>query len=100
MRELKKHNFSKVFDLQNSSRSKFYKKILFPNAGKEVWSSSITTLPANKNKDEFDKNSVLSRFVYQLKSSGINTNHTLAPDFSWSLTDITQIKQNHQLDLQ
>ena len=27
MRELKKHNFSKVFDLQNSSRTNFYKNI-------------------------------------------------------------------------
>ena len=29
MREIKKYNFSKVFDLQNSSRTNFYKKILF-----------------------------------------------------------------------
>ena len=30
MRELKKYNFSKVYDLQNSSRTSFYKRILFP----------------------------------------------------------------------
>ena len=36
MREIKKHNFSKVFDLQNSSRTTFYKSILFPKAGKEI----------------------------------------------------------------
>ena len=47
MREIKKHNFSKVFDLQNSSRTNFYKNILFPKAGNEVWSSSITTLPSD-----------------------------------------------------
>ena len=29
MREIKKHNFSKVYDLQNSSRTSFYKNILF-----------------------------------------------------------------------
>ena len=45
MRELKKYKFSKVFDLQNSSRTNFYKNILFPKADKIVWSSSITTLP-------------------------------------------------------
>ena len=44
MRELKKHKFSKVFDLQNSSRTSFYKKILFPKATQEIWSSSTTTL--------------------------------------------------------
>ena len=32
MRKLKKYKFIKVFDLQNSSRSSFYKKILFPYA--------------------------------------------------------------------
>ena len=56
MREIKKYNFSKVFDLQNSSRTNFYKNILFPKAGKEIWSSSTTTLPEGKNKSEFDKN--------------------------------------------
>ena len=67
MRELKKHNFSKVFDLQNSSRTNFYKNILFPKADYEIWSSSNTTLPDDKEKDEFDKTSVLERFDHQLK---------------------------------
>jgi ADP-heptose:LPS heptosyltransferase len=35
MRELKKYNFSKVYDLQNSSRTSFYKRILFPKATKK-----------------------------------------------------------------
>ena len=98
MRELKKHNFSKVFDLQNSSRTNFYKNILFPKADKVVWSSSITTLPLDKNKDEFDKSSVLERFDYQLKESGLNTTNTLRPDFSWASTDISEIKNFYQLD--
>ena len=98
MRELKKYNFSKVFDLQNSSRTNFYKNILFPKADKVVWSSSITTLPLDKNKDEFDKSSVLERFDYQLKESGLNTTNTLRPDFSWASTDISEIKNFYQLD--
>ena len=73
MREIKKHNFSKVFDLQNSSRTNFYKNILFPKAGKEIWSSSETTLPEGTSKKDFDKESVLERFDYQLKSSGVKT---------------------------
>ncbi len=32
MRTLKKKKFQKVYDLQNSSRTKFYKNILFPKA--------------------------------------------------------------------
>ena len=98
MKNIKKYSFSKVYDLQNSSRTAFYKKILFPKATKDIWSSSETTLPKGTSKQDFDKVSVLSRFNYQLKSSGINTNHTLNPEFSWSPSDISQIKNYYQLD--
>jgi len=98
MRKLKKHKFTKVFDLQNSSRTNFYKNILFPKADKEVWSSSLTTLPVDKKKDEFDKNSVLERFDHQLKSSGLDTSNTLIPDFSWASTDISEIRNFYKLN--
>ena len=98
MRELKKYNFLKVFDLQNSSRTNFYKSILFPKAGKEVWSSSFTTLPPEKSKDEFDKKSVLERFNYQLSGSNLNTSNTLKPDFSWAVTDISEIRNFYKLN--
>ena len=76
MKDIKKYKFSKVYDLQNSSRTSFYKNILFPRATKEIWSSTETTLPEGTTKDEFDKDTVLFRFENQLKSSGINTSHT------------------------
>ena len=98
MREIKKYNFSKVYDLQNSSRTSFYKNILFPKADKTIWCSTETTLPEGTTKKDFDKDSVLSRFDHQLKSSGINTNHTMKPDFSWSTVDIPEIKNNYELD--
>ena len=98
MRELKKYSFSKVYDLQNSSRTAFYKRVLFPKATKEIWSSTETTLPEGTSKQDFDKDSVLSRFDHQLKSSGIDTNHTMKPDFSWSTVDISEIKKNYELD--
>ena len=98
MKNIKKYNFSKVYDLQNSSRTDFYKRILFPNASKDIWSSTKTTLPEETTKDDFDKDSVLSRFEHQLKSSGINTSHTLSPDFSWSSSDISQIKNYYELE--
>ena len=98
MRKLKKYNFSKVFDLQNSSRTNFYKNIIFPKADKTIWSSSITTLPSDKNKDEFDKSSVLERFDHQLKDCGLNTTNTLKPDFSWASTNISKIINFYKLD--
>ena len=98
MKSIKKHNFFKVYDLQNSSRTSFYKKILFSNALKDIWSSTETTLPKGTEKKDFDNASVLERFDYQLKSSGINTKHTLSPNFKWSSSDISQIKSYYQLD--
>ena len=98
MRELKKFKFSKVFDLQNSSRTNFYKNILFPKAKKEIWSSSITTLPEVINKKEFDKHSVLDRFNHQLQTSGLKTSYTLNPDFKWACSEISQIKNYFKLD--
>ena len=84
MKNIKKFKFLKVYDLQNSSRTSFYKRILFPNAEKNIWSSTETTLPNGTTKQDFDKDSVLERLEYQLKSSGLITNHTMTPDFSWS----------------
>ena len=98
MRNIKKLKISKVYDLQNSSRTSFYKKILFPNSNFNVWSSSETTLPKDKTKEEFDKKSVLERFNHQLITSGINTNHTMLPNFSWSCTDISKIKSEYELE--
>ena len=67
MRELKKYNFSKVFDLQNSSRTSFYKNILFPKAIKILGLVLKQLYQQDINKEKFDKNSVLNRFDYQLK---------------------------------
>ena len=97
MRKIRKLKFVKVFDLQNSSRTSLYKKILFPNSNHYSWSSSQTTLPTNTSKEEFDKLSVLERFEHQLKTSGLNTKFTLKPNFNWSCTDISEINSKFEL---
>ena len=97
MKELKNHKFYKVFDLQNSSRTTFYRNILFPKAGHEIWSNSQTTLPPDETRGEFDKIAVLERFDRQLKTSGLNTTCTLKPDFSWASSDISEIKSFYNL---
>tara|TARA_Y100000590_G_scaffold172188_1_gene196940 strand:- start:1109 stop:2050 length:942 start_codon:yes stop_codon:yes gene_type:complete len=98
IKSIKKLNFQKVFDLQNSSRTKFYKKILYSKSNMNIWSSSETTLPNDKTKEEFDKYPVLDRFEHQLKSTGLHTEHTMKPDFNWSCSDISKIKQEYNLD--
>ena len=97
-RNLKNFSFKKIYDLQNSSRTTFYKNILFPKAKLDKWSSSETTLPTNISIEEFDKNPVLDRFDHQLKISGLNTLNTMKPDFSWACTNIDNIKNNYNLN--
>ena len=96
-RSLKNFNFQKVYDLQNSSRTAFYKNILFPKAKSNKWSSSETTLPADIVKEEFDKNPVLDRFDHQLKTSGLQTTNTMMPNFSWACSNIDNIKNKYDL---
>ena len=98
MRSIKKLNFQRVYDLQNSSRTKFYQKILFPNSNSNKWSSSETTLPNDKTKEEFDKKPVLDRFDHQLKTSGLTTKNTMLPDFAWACSDINNIKDQYKLE--
>ena len=98
MRKIKKLKVSKVYDLQNSSRTSFYKKILFPSSNYNIWSSSETTLPRDKTKEEFDKKSVLERFKHQLETSNIKTKFTMVPDFTWSCNDISKIKNDYKLE--
>ncbi len=98
MKRLKNFNFIKIYDLQNSSRTSFYQRILFPKSNKNKWSSSITTLPENKTKEEFDKIPVLKRFEHQLNMSGIKTKHVIFPNFNWACCNIDEIKKNYNLD--
>ena len=85
---LKKFNFLNVYDLQNSSRTLFYKRFLLKNSN---WSNTETSLKKGQKKSDFDKESVLERFKIQLDNSNIKTKHTLNPDFSWAAVNINQI---------
>jgi len=91
---LKKFNFSEVFDLQNSSRTLFYRKFLLH---RPKWSSTKTILKKKEKKSDFDKMPVLERFEIQLKNSDIRTNYTLKPDFSWAKVNVDKIT-NQYLD--
>ena len=78
-------NFNKVYDLQNSNRTNFYRQFLF---NIKDWSSS-KDIQENKYN-----NSVLQRFDEQLKKSNIQTYYTLKPDFSWA----AEHAKNYKLD--
>ena len=85
---LKKFNFTQVYDLQNSSRTSFYRKYLLRIS---KWSSTETTLDKGENKKDFDKDSVLRRFEIQLNRSGKKTKYTLKPDLSWAVLNVDKI---------
>ena len=87
-RLIKKFSFTHAYDLQNSSRTSFYRKFIF---NIKNWSSSRTTLPKNTTKKIFNKKSVLERFEHQLQASNIQTKYSLKPDFSWAAINVDQI---------
>ena len=89
---LNKFNFSKVFDLQNSARTSFYRKYLLNILN---WSSTETALEKGQKKRDFDNSSVLERFKIQLDNSEIKTKYTLLPDFSWAAVDIEKITNRY-----
>ena len=85
---INKYNFSHIYDLQNSSRTSFYRKYLLRGSN---WCSSETTLKKGEKKKDFDNESVLKRFKVQLENSNIETKYTLKPDFTWARINVDKI---------
>ena len=90
--KLLRYDISKVFDLQNSSRTKFYRKFIIKNA---EWSSTETSLELGQNKKDFDQDPVLDRMEIQLKKSGIGTEFTKNIDLNWATTDISRLLKQY-----
>tara|TARA_B100002052_G_C15819823_1_gene569960 strand:- start:304 stop:1239 length:936 start_codon:yes stop_codon:yes gene_type:complete len=86
---LNRFSFSKVFDLQNSSRTNFYRKFIFKND--VFWSGSNSFL--SKEESISQKNlPVLTRMEQQLERSGISDRKfTKKPDLTWALINIKSI---------
>ena len=94
-RMISEFEFIKIYDLQNSSRTSFYRKFLF---NKIEWSSTETTFTLKVNKKDFDNNSVLHRFDFQLTNSNVITKYTLKPKFSWAGENINDLKKKYNLE--
>ena len=89
---LAKYNFTKVYDLQNSSRTKFYKRFILKNV---EWSSTETSLEPGQKKSDFDRDPVLDRMEIQLKKSGIQTEFVKNIDLTWAISDISRLKKQY-----
>ena len=89
---LLKYDFSKVFDLQNSSRTKFYKRFIIK---KVEWSSTETALDPGQKKSDFDDEPVLDRMEIQLKKSGVETEFTKNIDLSWAVENTSHLVKKY-----
>ncbi|MBD1138551.1 glycosyltransferase family 9 protein [Pelagibacterales bacterium SAG-MED41] len=91
-KKLLRYDFSKVFDLQNSSRTKFYRRFILKNI---EWSSTETSLEPGQKKSDFDQDPVLDRLEIQLKKSGIDTEFTKNIDLDWATSDISRLLKQY-----
>ena len=91
-KKLLRYEISKVFDLQNSSRTKFYRRFIIK---KTEWSSADTSLELGQKKSDFDQNPVLDRMEIQLLKSGVETEFTRNIDLNWATTDISRLLKQY-----
>ena len=89
---LSKYNFSKVFDLQNSRRTKFYKNFILKKA---EWSSSVNTLEPGQTKKDFDNHPVLDRMELQLTKNNIPTKYVKNIDLAWANEDLSKLTDQY-----
>ena len=89
---LSKYNFSKVFDLQNSRRTRFYRNFILKNL---EWSSSLDALESGQSKKDFDTHPVLDRMELQLNKSNIPTKYIKNVDLSWAKEDLSKLTQQY-----
>ena len=89
---LSKYNFSKVFDLQNSRRTRFYRNFILKNL---EWSSSLDTLESGQSKKDFDSHPVLARMQLQLNKSNIPTKYIKNIDLTWAKEDLSKLTQQY-----
>ena len=91
-KKLTSYKFTHVFDLQNSSRTRFYSKHVL---NKCVWSSTIAILEPGQKKSDFDEEPVLKRMEIQLKRSGIKTLNVKKSNLNWAVVNIKNITKNY-----
>ena len=89
---LSKYNFSKVFDLQNSRRTRFYRNFILKNL---EWSSSLDALESGQSKRDFDTHPVLDRMELQLNKSNVPTRYIKNIDLSWAKEDLSKLTQQY-----
>jgi len=91
-KKLNVYNFTNVFDLQNSRRTKFYSKYIL---SLPKWSSTETILEPGQLKSDFDEEPILKRMEIQLQKSGIKTKNVNKSNLNWAVDSIKNITKNY-----
>ena len=86
---IQRFSFTKIFDLQNSSRTKFYRKFFF---NKNIFWSDSRSFTSKETLVSENQLPVLDRMELQLVRSGISeTKFTKKPDLTWAIKNINNI---------
>tara|TARA_A100001011_G_C14086403_1_gene746680 strand:- start:5 stop:937 length:933 start_codon:yes stop_codon:yes gene_type:complete len=85
-------SFKKVFDLQNSSRTNFYRNLFFRGIN---WSSTDTSLEHGQKRSDFDNEPVLKRMKIQLQKSDVKIKYTENLDLNWALINVKPLINQH-----
>ncbi len=92
-KKLERFAFTKIFDLQNSSRTQFYKKYIFK---KNIFWSNSKSFAKNEEILNEKRLPVLSRMKLQLGRAGIkDTSNTQKPDLNWAIKNINNITNKY-----
>lgn len=81
-------SFDVIFDFQRANRSSFYYRWFVKKAS---WSGMVVGCDLPYSVPPSKEISVLEEFVIQLKSAGLSVKHTLSPDPTWFIEDISDI---------
>jgi ADP-heptose:LPS heptosyltransferase len=88
-RTLKGASFDKIYDLQNSKRTRLYRNWLDAD-----WSQKDETFNLAIAKRLGRKLDILERIALQLEQAGIAVRHTLQPNVSWMADDASDYMQS------
>jgi ADP-heptose:LPS heptosyltransferase len=81
-------SFDVIFDLQRANRTSFYYRWFVKKAS---WSGMAEGCDLQYSIPPSEKISVMEEFAIQLETAGLTVTHSLSPDPSWFVDDVSEI---------
>ncbi|MDB5641929.1 MAG: glycosyl transferase family 9 [Hyphomicrobiales bacterium] len=86
--ELRRENFARVYDLQNSARTAFYFRWFLKDV---TWSGTAPGCALPHRAPDPKKIRTLDRLAGQLRDAGVPVVHTMTPDVGWMADDVSAL---------